>query len=255
MNSSRVTTLPDLERKMTEASLTGLWAYFDTVYCISLNERRDRRRAARRQFDKVGLADRVEFVTVEKHPVDAEQGIFESHMACMRKGIAADAQTMLIFEDDIVFDRFSAAVLADCVDFLSKTPSWKIFFLGCLVYRSQKTDNRAVLKVRYRSLCHAYAVEREFAEMLVAMPWNKKPYDTLLRHVAKDSFAAHPAFAFQSNARTDNRRLLVLDRFRRMCGGLARIQKMNEWYHHNRLAIIGIHLLAIVFLLMLAARS
>jgi hypothetical protein len=240
---------------MRESSLTGLWAYFDTVYCISLSERQDRRRAARSQFDKVGLSDRVEFVIVEKHPVDAEKGIFESHMACMRKGIAADAQTMLIFEDDIVFDRFSAAVLADCIEFLSKTFSWKIFFLGCLVYRSRRTENRAVLKVRYRSLAHAYAVERRFAEMLVAMPWTKTPYDTLLRHVAEDAFAAHPAFAFQSNARTDNKRLLMLDRFRRMCGGLARIQKMNEWFHRNRLAVIGIHIFVILFLLMLAARS
>lgn len=240
---------------MTEASLAGLWAYFDNIYCISLDEREDRRRAARNQFDRVGLADRVEFVIVEKHPVDAEQGIYESHMACLRKGIAADAQTMMIFEDDIVFDRFSATVLADCLDFLSKTSSWKIFFFGCLVYRSRKTENRAVLKVRYRSLTHAYAVERRFAEMLVATPWRKKPYDILLRHVAKDAYAAHPAFAFQSNARTDNVRLLMLDRFRRMCGGLARIQKMNEWFYHNRLAIIGVHIFIIVFLLMLVARS
>ncbi|MDP4727018.1 MAG: glycosyltransferase, partial [Desulfobacterales bacterium] len=65
----------------------------------------------------------------------------------------------------------------------------------------------------------------------------------------------HPAFAFQSNARTDNVRLLMLDRFRRMFGGLARIQKMNEWFYHNRLAIIGVHIFIIVFLLMLVARS
>jgi hypothetical protein len=30
---------------------------------------------------------------------------------------------------------------------------------------------------------------------------------------------------------------------------------MNEWFHHNRMAIIGVHLFIIVFLLMLAARS
>ena len=240
---------------MTESSLTALWAHFDTIYCISLDERQDRRRAARVQFDKVGLADRVEFVVVEKHPVDAEQGIYESHMACMRKAIAADARTMMIFEEDIVFDRFNEAVLADCVDFLSTTSSWKIFFLGCLVYRSRKTGKRAVLKVRYRSLTHAYVVERRFAEMLVERPWRKIPYDILLRHMAKNAYAVHPAFAFQSNARTDNMRLLMLDRFRRLCGGLARIQKMNEWFHYNRLAIIGVHIFIIAFLLMLAVRS
>jgi len=240
---------------MTVSSLSGLWAYFDSIYCISLDERQDRRRLARIQFEKVDLADRVEFVIVQRHPVDAEQGIYESHMACLRKGIAAGARTIMIFEDDVVFDRFSAAVLAGCIDFLSMSSPWRIFFLGCLVYRSRKTMNRAVLTVRYRSLTHAYAVERAFAEMLVALPPQKMPYDLLLRHMAENAHAAHPAFAFQSNSRTDNRRLLMLDRFRRMCGGLSRIQKMNEWFHYHRLAIIGVHLLVIAFLLLLVARS
>ena len=83
--------------------------------------------------------------------------------ACERES-DADARTMLIFEDDIVFDRFSVKVLADCVHFLSTTSAWKIFFFGCLSSGSKRTENNSVLKVHYRSLTHAYAVQRSFAE-------------------------------------------------------------------------------------------
>jgi hypothetical protein len=234
-----------VEKETGASSPSHPWAFFDKIYCISLDERADRRQEARKQFGNVGLANRVEFVIVKKHPTDNEQGIHESHMQCMRKGIGADARTIIIFEDDIVFDS---------VHFLSTTSSWKIFFFGCLYSGSRRTENNSVLKVRYRSLTHAYVVPRSFAETLLGMPWPNIPYDVLLCTLAGDYYAAYPAFAFQSNARTDNLRTRKVDRFRRLCGGLLKIQKMNEWYHRNRLAVIGIHIFLILLLLLLVAR-
>jgi hypothetical protein len=237
------------------SSSSALWAFFDKTYCISLDEREDRRQEAERQFRAVGLADRVEFVIVKKHPVDNERGIYESHMECFRRGIRAGARTMLIFEDDIVFDRFSAKVLSDCVHFLSTHTDWKILFFGCLTSGCRRTENDSVLKVRYRSLAHAYAVHRRFAETLLGAPRREMPYDTLLRTLGRDYYAVYPSFAFQSNARTDNMRLRKVDRFRRLCGGLSRIQKMDEFYHRNRWMVIGIHAFLIVILLMLVASA
>ena len=238
----------------TEASSSSaLWAFFDKTYCISLDEREDRRQEAGRQFRAVGLADRVEFVIVKKHPVDIEQGIYESHLECLRRGIRAGARTMLIFEDDIVFDRFSTKVLSDCVHFLSTHVEWKILFFGCLTFGSRRTTNASVLKVRYRSLAHAYAVQRSFAETLLALPWRQLPYDVLLSGLAEEYYAAYPSFAFQSNARTDNMRLWKIDRWRRFWGGLLRIQKMDEFYHRNKWTVIGAHVLLVMMLLMLLA--
>lgn len=234
-------------------SSSALWAFFDKAYCISLDEREDRRQQAGRQFRAVGLADRVEFVIVKKDPVDNERGIYESHMECLRRGIRAGARTMLIFEDDVVFDRFSSQVLSDCVDFLSRHADWKILFFGCLTSGSRRTANASVLKVRYRSLAHAYAVQRGFAETLLALRRRQLPYDAVLSGMAEEYYAAYPSFAFQSNARTDNLRLGKLDRWRRLCGGLTRIQKMNEFYHRHKWMVIGVHVFLIMMLLMLMA--
>jgi len=235
------------------SSPSALWGFFDRIYCISLDEREDRRQEAERQFRAVGLTGGVEFVIVKKHPVDNERGIYESHLECFRRGIAADARNMLIFEDDIVFERFSTRVLSDCVRFMSNHADWKLFFFGCLTYGSRKTSNASVLSVRYRSLTHAYAVQRHVAESLLWRSWRQRPYDAVLSSLSDEYFAAYPSFAFQSNARTDNLRLDKLDRWRRRCGGLARIQKLDEFYHRHRWMVIGVHVFLIMVLLALVA--
>ncbi|MFO7985991.1 MAG: glycosyltransferase family 25 protein [Desulfatiglandaceae bacterium] len=219
------------------------WDYFDKAFCISLNERKDRQREARRQFAKVGLSEQVEFVFVRKHPSDCEQGIYESHMMCMEKGLKTGAKRILIFEDDVVFDGFRSEQLEQCVDFLARHPWWNLFFWGCMVKKSRRTNNRAVMEVEYQCLSHAYGVNRKFAETLVQIPWQGVPFDDLIRNLKPDHlYAACPALAFQSSSPSDNERFLALDRFRRLCGGLKRLQKMNELYHRHKMMIIAGHL-------------
>lgn len=227
------------------------WAFFDKIFCISLVERPDRRSAAFEQFKRVGLAERVEFVVVPRHPTDCEQGIYESHMLCMTRGLQAGARRVLIFEDDIEFDRFSPQVLRDGIAFMRSDPEWHMFFLGCMVKGSRPTANPAVVKIRYRSLTQAYAVNRPFALQLTQHPWHGVAYDDFLNALDDErSYAAYPAFAFQSNSPSDNLRYLPLDRWRRMLGGLRRLQKNNEFYHRYRKVIIAAHALALLLLLM-----
>jgi len=221
------------------------WDFFDRIYCITTRERPDRRAEAEAQFAAVGLSGRVAFVTVDRHPVDPEQGIYESHLRCMEKAIAAGARRLIIFEDDILFDRFDPRVLGNVVDFLSATPDWRMLLLGCMVRSSRRTGNPSVLKVAYRSLTHACALNRPFAEALSRNPWRGVPYDDTLRDLADDrTFAAYPSFAFQSDSRSDNTRYLPLDRFRRMCGGLRRLQKLDEFLNLYKQPLLMAHIAA-----------
>jgi GR25 family glycosyltransferase involved in LPS biosynthesis len=231
--------------------MAASWDHFDNIYCISVDERTDRQAEARAQFARVGLSERVEFVIVKKHPTDCEQGIYESHLLCMEKGMKAGAERILIFEDDVVFDRFEGETLAHCADFLEQN-MWHMLFLGCMVKGSRPTACPAVRKIKYRSLTQAYVIHRRFAEMLLQHPWEKIPYDDFLKSLRdEETYVVYPAIAFQSNSRSDNERYLPLDRFRRLCGGLHNLQKRNEFYHRHRPLIIGVH--ALVFLLIVLA--
>ena len=227
---------------MNRDSAADVWSFFDRVYCISLKERPDRLAQAAAQFASVGLADRIMYIRVDRHPTDCEQGIYASHMSCIRKGLAEGARHILIFEDDVVFERFSPARLDVALSFLRRQPDWQILFLGCLVKKSNATETPAVRKVAYRCLAHAYALHRSCAEQLVERPWAGIPYDVVLSNFKDGLFACYPSFAFQSNAVSDNLCRRRLDQFRRWCGGLRRIQKFNEWYHCHKAALVAVHL-------------
>jgi len=236
---------------MNVETLDTYWEYFDKFYCISIEERADRRAEAKIQFEKVGLAHKVEFVIVQEHPHNCEEGIYNSHMACIKKGLQAGADNIVIFEDDILFDRFSQADLKNCVDFLSGTDHWNALFFGCLVSNSKKTETPSILKIKYRCLAHGYVLNRQFAESLIKTPWQGTPYDDVLKNWPDHFYVAYPAFAFQSNSRTDNNRNMGLDRFRRLFGGLARIQKWNEFYHRHKLPVITAHVIILLIILKL----
>ncbi|NNL75783.1 MAG: glycosyltransferase [Desulfobacterales bacterium] len=234
---------------MTAEAAKNDWEYFDKIYCISLKDRIDRQAEAKIQFGKVGLSDKVEFVIVPKHPHNCEEGIYDSHLACLKSAIQAGAGNVVIFEDDILFDRFSPARLKNCIDFLSANPDWNALFFGCLVSSSKRTQNESVLKIKYRCLAHAYALNRRFAETIIKTPWREIPYDDMLSKHSKNFYAIYPSFAFQSNSRTDNNRNVRLDKIRRWCGGLWRIQKINEFYHRHLIAVIATHIILIVIIL------
>jgi len=67
----------------------------------------------------------------------------------------------------------------------------------------------------------------------------------MLAGLSEEKFAVYPAFAFQSNAASDNANHRGLEKFRRLCGGLKFIQKMNETFHRRKTAIIWAHVLVI----------
>ena len=230
------------------------WLAFDRIYCISLAERTDRYQAAKEQFRRVGLGDRVEFHIVNKHPTDTERGIFESHIACLRAGLDAGAKRIAVFEDDILFHRFSARRLQQAASFMRGNPDWRLFFFGCFVNSSRKTSFPSVVKVRYRSTSHGYVVSQNMAAELVATEWRGVPYDVVLRDIGKDQvYAIYPAFAFQSGASTDNEKLVQLDRFRRLIGGMRRLQRWNEFSSRRLVPLIVAHVVIALLLILLVA--
>jgi len=229
----------------------SVWNFFDRIYCISLVSREDRRRAAAKAFASVGLQDKVEFVLVQPLPANIEQGMYESHMTCLRKGLQAGAHHILVFEDDVTFDGFDEENFREGLKFLLDHPSWKVLLLGALICSSRKTTNPHIQRVRYQSLAHAYAVNRPYAETLAYQPWQGIVIDEIFRPLRDGIYAIYPMFAFQNDFPSDNDpKYKRLERFRSLCGGLKRIQQLNEFYHRHKASIILVHLL-LFFLLLL----
>jgi len=224
------------------------WDFFDRIYCISLEEREDRRNAAMASFSKVGLAGKVEYFIAKRHPFNIEQGMYESHTSCLRRGLEAGAERIVVFEDDIIFDRFDAERFNQSTQFLVEHPDWKVLLLGALIRSSRKTTNPFIQKVGYQSLAHAYALNRKYAETVAYQPWEGIIIDTIFRPLTDHIYAVYPMIAFQRDFASDNK-YHGLEHFRRLCGGLERIQKANEFYQRHKRSIITAHVMIVIFLL------
>ncbi|MFT5699136.1 MAG: hypothetical protein ACI8ZB_001993 [Desulforhopalus sp.] len=213
------------------------WTFFDKIYCISLDSRPDRKEQATKQFAAVGLLPRVEFVIVAKHPVNQEEGIFQSHMICLKKGLRENAHHILIFEDDVFFQGFDGHVLYGGCSYLDSLRNWNALFLGCITDGSKKDGQKNLAQITYRCLAHAYALNRPFAKHIVQQGWSGIPFDELLRRHNTEFFALYPMCAFQGLAGSDNQ-TVVIDRMRRIFGGLPFIQKANEFYQNNKVVLL-----------------
>lgn len=228
-------------------NLSDPWNFFDKIYCISLDARTDRRAQAKKQFADVGLLERVEFVIVAKHHENRVKGIFASHMLCLKNGLAAGAQHILVFEDDILFRGFDPRSLGKACSSLDRCETWNGLFLGCITTGSRKTRTRSLVKIKYRCLAHAYALNAPFAERMVREEWRDIPFDELMRRNNADFFAIHPMCAFQGLSGSDNE-TVVIDRMRRLFGGLPFVQKVNELYQNHKALIIVLQLAVLLVL-------
>ena len=224
-------------------SLESIWQRIDRIYCISLEDRHDRQASAGRQFARVGLEGKVSFLIARRHPVNCEQGIFESHQASLKMGLNAGARHMLIFEDDVVFGAIDTHRLKKAIDGFIDTPDWPILHLGCLASGSQATPISGIRRIRYRCLAHAYLIQRRLAQRIVDTPWEEVPYDTMLKRITGSHVVLYPSIAYQSNSPSDNARQRTLDRIRRLFGGVRTIQIVNEHYLRFRPAVIALHVL------------
>jgi len=226
-------------------SLEPVWQRIDRIYCISLEDRTDRQTSVRDQFARVGLADQAAFFLARRHTSNCEQGIFESHQACLKMGLYAGARHILVFEDDVVFGKIDAVRLAKGLDFFLHTEACKILFLGCLASRSRATEAPGIRSIRYRCLTHAYLIKASLAGQIAEASWQKIPYDIMLQNMIENPFALYPSIAFQNSSPSDNSRHRTLDTTRRLLGGLRLIQTVNERYHRFRYTVIATHLVVI----------
>jgi len=230
---------------------SGAWDFFDRIYCISVSERGDRRELALREFADAGLLERLEFILVERHPDNPAQGIFESHLLCLNRGLEAGAQRILVFEDDVFFRCFDPQALRLACRELTAIEEWNGLFLGCLTSGSRRTGPGFLVRIDYRCLSHAYALNAPFARRIVREKWNGTPYDMLLRQRCAEYYALYPMCAFQGRSTSDNQ-TVTIDRLRRIFGGLPFIQRMNELYQNHKIPVLAAHLFILLGLAAMA---
>ena len=141
----------------------------DNIYCISLNERDDRRKLLEPQFKKLNI--KVEYMLVDKH-IDPIRGCLESHTKCVMDAKKNNYTNVLIMEDDIVFEE-------ELIDFFINTgiknnvpKNFDIFYLGYHGLKGYK-HNKHIIHLLSALCGHSYIL-------------NNRVYDYIINHINED---------------------------------------------------------------------
>ena len=114
--------------------------YFDQTYIINLRDRTDRKAGCIKEFERIGMpapSGNVKFYTSDRpleqgsFPSIGSRGSYTSHQRVLELAIEANAQSLLVVEDDILFKSITRQHEDQLLEFLSKG-QWDVFYFGYL---------------------------------------------------------------------------------------------------------------------------
>ena len=205
--------------------------YFDKIYCINLDSREDRWESVQKEFDKVGILNkvkRISAVTKQEVPYDPRPvkgksdllGAFAcslSHEKCLKNAVENDYSNYLVFEDDVCFKNYDSEIFSIA---LNEIPcNWDVFLLGCSDWncRIKETISNHIESRDGFGCTHAIAVnsnlyekfEKEFKKRVIESNTRRKRWwkrtDYFYSEIATNLYALKNPIAFQSDSESDIR--------------------------------------------------
>jgi len=152
-------------------------SFFSDVFVINQLSRDDRAREVREELRKIGCDKFTLFKAVEPEDV-SELGVMPdrrirrmcctlSHLSVLKQAKAMGLESVLIFEDDAVFEDDFLAQLPAVFDFLNSTP-WDMFYFGVNHVRPPlNTERENIKKVTHGYALHAYAIHSRFLDYAI----------------------------------------------------------------------------------------
>lgn len=186
----------------------GIWNFFEVVYCLNQDSRPDRWKQAINEFDRVGLSKYHRFPSV---PADQPIRSFcLSQYAMLKTFLTTGSQTLLILEDDVIFDGLGMLERS-----IADLPAnWDMLFLGAnitggvagIVERPPVAITSNIYRIRAAWTTHAIAYTRQAAKMISCAYDGTSMYDAWLSETMLPQLKAYlvnPMVAFQRPGKSD----------------------------------------------------
>jgi len=176
--------------------------FFDKIYCVNLPKSKDRWIAISKEFEKVGIINRVERIwatppcdnlkvsSMKRNPA-AEIGVGLSHLKVIAHGLASNAKNILIFEDDIIFIENYNNKLTAAINELPL--NWDLLYIGGTPLGNLTKISNNLAKIS-NGFMGAYAYCLSKKAMLKLYDYSidnitSKPYDYSTRWLSNNSNA------------------------------------------------------------------
>lgn len=194
---------------------------FDKIYCVNLTRRPDRWDEVQKEFERVGLSgiERYEAIDgstydwshVNSHLLVGELGLIETHINIIKDAIENKYDSVLIFEDDVLFTNEFSNVDA----YMDALPSdWEMLYIGGNhgYGRPPYLINDKILRLNRTYTTHAIALKSSLFETVLAITEKRgKQIDVYYAdlHETNNVYGFYPNLAIQRTDFSDIQNRLV----------------------------------------------
>jgi hypothetical protein len=169
------------------------FAFFDAVFCLNLDQRRDRWHESRQRFAQLGIAWLVERFPAISTPHNHYHGCALSFRAMVTEACRRNLDHFLIVEDDAIWLDTTEQILAEALSELPGRP-WDLLYLGGAPEKEpQPMAGCNRLRTPGFVTCkHALAINRSaYERVLTDIPPGGAEFDDwLAKHIASDQYLA-----------------------------------------------------------------
>lgn len=238
---------------------SSIFERFDRTYVVNLEARIDRKKEMVDQFRKLGMSIPSQGVRIFKAIAPTQKGTFPSlgalgnftsQLEILKEAAADELGSVLILEDDALFQPPADAVLARMLTEL-RGMEWDILSLGYLKPPARESEDSWIRWKSETTGTHFYAVNGptipRFAEFLEACktrpvghpdggPMHFDGGFNLFRILNEDVrfFIASPCLATQRSSRTDIHDLRFYDRIEALKPIIGALRKLKTRLDANR---------------------
>jgi hypothetical protein len=202
---------------------------FDAIYCINLDERKDRWQESQAEFRNLGILDRVERVSAVKYPEYKTNtvkygnwGCRDSHIKCIEQASKAGHKTVMIFEDDVelVKGNYDPVRMNRSILECFAQPEWTMLYLGGNSLQGAERVTQDLIHISGANTTHAYAFNVQHFDEIKPTMKNCEYIDTYYRvEMPRDQkqFHSDPIYFDQrssySDIRAANRKYRIVANF------------------------------------------
>jgi len=139
--------------------------YFENIYCINLDRRTDRWEQVQKEFESVGILNRVHRFSAIESP-DGRLGLIKSFLAIFKIAKNEKMKNILIFEDDVKFINNPLEHLQKSISQISDI-KWSMFYLGANTHEKLIRVKPNVCLLRNAFSAHAVAYSENLYDKII----------------------------------------------------------------------------------------
>lgn len=139
--------------------------FFNEIWCINLDHRTDRWDHAQKEFEKIGIKDKVQRFSAIKH-TDGRIGLIKSFYHLFEYAKAKKLQNILIFEDDVKFINNTVKNLKLALE-QSENIEWKMLYFGANTHTRLEKINTNIFLLKNAFSAHAIAYHHSIFDDII----------------------------------------------------------------------------------------